>query len=121
MIVTRVIEELHVGSPVPLVWPVSDDTTSSGFSRVREENLQPAGTIHEVEGFAVDGGRVLLAGSYQRKESLFLGRLEELDFAEVTPADEAGEPLQELRAFGRRSHLYLATKEALHVVDLRTL
>ncbi len=69
----------------------------------------------------VDRGRVLLAGNYKRKESLFLGRLDELDFAEVTPVDEEGQPLRQFRAFGRRDHLYLVTREALHVVDLRTV
>jgi hypothetical protein len=72
-------------------------------------------------GFAVDGVRVLLGGSYNKKETLFLGRLDNLDFEEVTPVDEEGQPLRKFRAFGRRHLLYLATEEDLHVIDLRTL
>jgi hypothetical protein len=72
-------------------------------------------------GFAVDGGGVLLGGSYDSKDSLFLGVLGTSDFQEVTPTDEAGQPLKRFRAFGRRHRLYLATEAALHVVDLRSL
>jgi hypothetical protein len=95
------------------------------FPLVRLRDKKVAGhwqmPVSGSHGFAVDGRRVLLAASYERRESLFLGRLGELDFAEVTPADEAGEPLREFRGFGRRHHLYLATRDALHIVDLRTL
>jgi hypothetical protein len=72
-------------------------------------------------GFAVDGGRVLLGGSYNRRESLFLGPLDKLDFEEVTPVDEKGQPLRQFRAFGRRHHLYLQTEDAVHLVDLLSL
>lgn len=72
-------------------------------------------------GFAVDGRRVLLGGSYESKESLFLGRLDELNFEEVLPADEERQPVRNFRAFGRRHLLYLVTEGALRVVDLRTL
>ena len=71
--------------------------------------------------FAVAGGRVLLAGSYDRRDSLFLGNLDSLSFQEMTPVSEAGEPLKRFRAFGRRHLLYVATDAALHVVDLRSL
>lgn len=72
-------------------------------------------------GFAVDRERVLLAGSYDRRESLFLGRFDTLEFEELTPADQEGEPLRKFRAFGRRGHLFLATDESLFVVDLNGL
>jgi len=70
---------------------------------------------------AVDRGQVLLGGSYKRKESLFLVRLDGLDFEEVTPVDAEGQPLVKFRAFGRRHVLYMATEKALNVVDLRSV
>jgi hypothetical protein len=72
------------------------------------------------QGFAVDGERVLLGGSYDKKDSLFLGALETPEFQERTPVGEGGEPLKQFRAFGRRHGLYLTTEEALYVVDLRS-
>ena len=72
-------------------------------------------------GFAVAGGRVLMAGGYNSKDSLFLGGLGDSDFQELTPVNEAGEPLTRFRAFGRRHLLYLATEAVLHFVDLRSL
>jgi hypothetical protein len=72
-------------------------------------------------GFAVAEGRLLMAGGYESKDSLFLGGLGDQCFQELTPISEAGEPLTQFRAFGRRHHLYLATEAALHVVDLRSL
>jgi hypothetical protein len=72
-------------------------------------------------GFAVGQGRVLFGGSYERKGSLFLVGLDTLAAQELTPADEEGKPLGPFRPFGRRHCLYLATAEALHVVDLHTL
>jgi hypothetical protein len=71
--------------------------------------------------FAVDGERVLLAGSYDHAGTLFLGRLDKLDFEEVTPVNEEGLPLRKFSAFGRRHRLYLATEDAVHVVDLRNM
>lgn len=71
--------------------------------------------------FAVDRERVLLGGSYDRRESLFLGRLDKLDFEEVTPVDENEQPLRKFRAFGRRHHLYLRTEDAVHLVDMHLL
>jgi hypothetical protein len=73
------------------------------------------------QGFAVRDERVLLAGSYDRRESLFLGRLDTLEFEELTPVDQEGEPLRQFRAFGRRDRLFLATDNALHVVELSDL
>jgi hypothetical protein len=78
-------------------------------------------SVKGAHGFAVGGGRVLLAGKYNRRGSLFLGRLEQRRFEELTPTDEAGRPLEQFQAFGRRHLLYLATEAALHVVDLRSL
>jgi hypothetical protein len=78
-------------------------------------------SIHGSHGFAVAGGRVLLGGSYDKKESLFLGDLDTLHFRELTLVGKAKEPLRCFRAFGRRHLLYLATKTALHAVDLRSL
>jgi hypothetical protein len=72
-------------------------------------------------GFAAAGGRVLLGGGYDSKDSLFLGELGSEHFEELTPVDEAGRPLKRFRAFGRRHLLYLATEAALHAVDLRAL
>jgi hypothetical protein len=79
--------------------------------------------VHGSHAFAVDGGRVLLGSSYGRlhKDSLFLGKLDTLDFQELTPTDNTGHPLKRCHAFGRRHLLYLATEAALHVVDLRSL
>lgn len=72
-------------------------------------------------GVAVDRERVLLAGNYDRRESLFLGRLDTLEFEELMPVDHEGEPLRRFRAFGRRDRLFLATDEALYVVELNHL
>ena len=77
--------------------------------------------IRGSHGFAVDGSRVLLGGSYDRQESLFLGDLETLKFRQMTPVDEGGRPLKKFRAFGREHNLYLAVEKALYVVDLRAL
>lgn len=71
--------------------------------------------------FAVAGDRVLFAGSYARKDSLFLVRPGQTRFEELTPADASGQPLRTFRAFGRRHRLYLATDEALYSVDLNAL
>jgi hypothetical protein len=62
-----------------------------------------------------------LGGSYDEKDALFLGRLDTLAFEQILPVDEAGQRLREFRSFGRRHRLYLATTEALHVVELRSL
>jgi hypothetical protein len=62
--------------------------------------------------------RVLLGGSYDRKKSLFLGRLDTLEFQEILPVNEDGESLGRFGSFGRRNNLHLATEVALHVVDL---
>ena len=78
----------------------------------------PIGGSH---GFAVDGERVLLGGSYTKKESLFLGTLDTLEFQELQPLDERGNPLKQFRPLGRRHSLYLATEDALYVVDLGSL
>jgi hypothetical protein len=72
-------------------------------------------------GFAVDGDRVLLAGSYDRKNSLFLVRLGQSRAVELTPVDGRGRPLRKFRAFGRRDRLFLATDGGLYVVDLGSL
>jgi hypothetical protein len=68
--------------------------------------------------FAVRGGRVLLGGSYDRKQSVFLATIGAADCEELEPVDEGGRPLGSFRAFGRRGRLFLATGEALHAVDL---
>jgi hypothetical protein len=68
--------------------------------------------------FAVDGERVLFAGSYKEKDHLFLGALGTTKFQKLAPVDETGTPVRPFRASGRRHHLYLATETALHVVDL---
>jgi hypothetical protein len=78
-------------------------------------------SVHGSHAFAVDGDRVLLAGSYKERESLFLGRLDTLVFQEFTPVDEQEQPLRTFRAFGRRHRLYLETKEGPYAVDLREL
>ena len=72
-------------------------------------------------GFAVGKERVLMVGGYNQGDSLFLGRLDTLEFEELTAADREGQPLQKFRAFGRRDHLFLATDESLHVVNLSRL
>lgn len=72
-------------------------------------------------GFAVERDRVLLGASYDRKNSLFLVRLGQSRVEELTPVDGRGQPLRRFRAFGRRDRLFLATDEALHVVDLNAL
>jgi hypothetical protein len=77
--------------------------------------------VHGSNAFAVDGMRVLLGGSYERKDSLFLVHLDILASQELKPADEKGKPLRRFRPFGRRHHLYLATQEALYVVDVGSL
>jgi hypothetical protein len=72
-------------------------------------------------GFTVNGDRVLLAGSYGRKGSLFLVHLGQSRVVELTPVGERGRPLRKFRAFGRRDRLFLATDDALYVVDMSGL
>jgi hypothetical protein len=72
-------------------------------------------------GFAVDGIRVLFGGSYEKKESLFLGVVDDSDFKELVPLDKNGNPLKKFRAFGRRHQMYLETESALYLVDLKSL
>ncbi|HTU19956.1 MAG TPA: hypothetical protein VMG10_17970 [Gemmataceae bacterium] len=95
------------------------------FPLVRLMNRKVAGhwmmPVAGSHAFAVDRERVLLGGSYDRKESLFLGWLDKLDFEEVTPVDENEQPLRKFRAFGRRHHLYLQTEDAIHLVDMHSL
>jgi hypothetical protein len=77
--------------------------------------------IRGANGFAVDGERVLLGGSYDHKDRLFLGPLATLKFQQFTPVDESGTPLSPFRAMGRGACLHLATVEALYRVDLGSL
>jgi hypothetical protein len=95
------------------------------FPLVRLLDRQVAGywmmPVAGSHGVAVDRGRVLLGGSYDEKETLFLGRLDDLMFESITPVDEAGQPLRKFQPFGRRHCLYLATDESLYVVDIRNL
>ncbi len=106
----------------------SDDETwlyyYTDFPLVRLVNRRIAGSwrmpIAGSRGFAVDGKRVLLGGSY-KDASLFLGDLGSRRFAALTPVREDGKVLKSFRPFGRRHHLYLATADSLHVVDLRGL
>jgi hypothetical protein len=72
-------------------------------------------------GFAVDWGRVLLGGSYERPRSLFPGDLNGGAFRELRPVDEGGRPLGQFWSFGRGRLLFLATKRTLYVVDLCSL
>lgn len=72
-------------------------------------------------GFAVDGGRVLLGGSYSEKESLFLVALPKLEFQACRAVDDHGEPLAKFHVFGRRHHLYIQTEQALFLVDLKSI
>ena len=97
----------------------------TGFPLVRLMDGKVAGDwrmpIAGSHGFAVGKERVLMAGSYDRSNSLFLGQLDTLEFEELTPVDRKGQPLRKFRAFGRRDHLFLATNELLHVVNLNGL
>jgi hypothetical protein len=71
--------------------------------------------------FAVNDKRILLGGSYVKRESLFLGTLDELVFEELLPVDESGNRLKQFRAFGRRNNLYLETEASLLVADMNFL
>jgi hypothetical protein len=97
----------------------------TGFPLIRLLDRRVAGSwmmpVHGSSGFAVDGGRVLLGGSYERKKSLFLGDLDGLGFRELRPVDEGGEPVRDFYPFGRRHLLFLNTRKALYLVDLRSL
>ncbi len=73
------------------------------------------------KGFVVHGGRVLMAGGYDRRESLFLGGLDTFAFREIVPTDERGNPIKRFAPFGRGHMLYLATEAGLYVVDMRLL
>jgi hypothetical protein len=78
-------------------------------------------SVHGSHAFAVHDGRVLVVGGYDHRDSLFVGELGSSSFQELTPVDEATGPLGQFRAFGRHHLLFLATEEALRVVDLRSL
>jgi hypothetical protein len=95
------------------------------FPLVRLVGRQLAGSwampIAGSHGFAVDGQRVLLAGSYSKKSSLFLGVLATLEFQELTPVNEKGAPIEAFRGFGRGRALHLATAESLYSIDLNSL
>jgi hypothetical protein len=70
------------------------------------------------KGLAVAGGRVLMGGGYDDRDSLFLGDLGAEHFRELTPVTEEGRPLRDFRPFGRRHLLFLATADALYAIDL---
>ena len=69
-------------------------------------------------GLAVAPGRVLLAGSSDRRESLVLGRLDTPEVEEFSVVGSDDQPVQKFRAFGRRGHLFLATAATIRVVDM---
>lgn len=69
----------------------------------------------------MDGERVLMGGSYDNRDLLFLGALDSLKFQALAPVDESGNRLTHFRAFGRRQHLYMQTEKALFALDMRTL
>jgi hypothetical protein len=77
--------------------------------------------IRGANGFAVDGERVFLSGSYDHKDRLFLAPLATLKFEKLMPVDESGTPLPPFRAMGRGACLHLATAEALYRVGLGSL
>lgn len=71
--------------------------------------------------FAVNGKKVLFAGSYENKMTLPLVDLETMQVEELVAVDEEGDPLSFRRAYGRGPLLYLLTTHALFLLDLDTL
>jgi hypothetical protein len=101
---------LYYYTDFPLVRLVGGKLAGSWHMPIRGSN-----------GFAVDGERVLLGGSYDHKDRLFLAPLATLKFQKVTPVDEKGTPLPPFRAMGRGACLHLATAEALYRVELGSI
>jgi hypothetical protein len=69
-------------------------------------------------GFAVEGDTALFAGGYKDRGVLHLVRLGERRSLKVVPTDEGGRPLKEFSAFGRKSRLFLQTRDALYGVEV---
>lgn len=85
--------------------------------------------VHGSHAFAVNleyhalfdgnyGDYALFAGSYHKRDSLFLVKLDTLDFEELIPVDESGKAIISFQAFGRGAKLFIYTKDVLSVVQL---
>ena len=70
--------------------------------------------------FAVAEGRVLFAGSYKDRHSLFDVRLP-TSVRRLVPVDESGARLERFAAFGRSHCLFLTTEDSLFLVDASCL
>jgi hypothetical protein len=96
------------------------------FPLVQLLDWRPAGIwqdmpVHGSHGFAVSDGLVLFCGSYNKRDRLFLVRLELMSVEEMDVLDRHGEPLTGFRGIGRRSTLHLFAAEALYRLDLNDL
>jgi hypothetical protein len=84
-------ENYHAVQPLPRGTRTTTPTSyyCTDFPLVRLLDRRLAGswmmTVHGSRGFAVDGKRVLLGGSYDQSDALFLGALDQLDFQEFQP------------------------------------
>jgi hypothetical protein len=74
--------------------------------------------VQGAHGFAVDGERAVFAGSYDSDDRLFLLSLASMHIEELQPVDGDGEVLTFQRAFGRGPRLFLATEQALFMLNL---
>jgi hypothetical protein len=68
--------------------------------------------------FAVSGQRVLFAGTYKKRNCLFLADLDKTRVKEQVPVTEGGRIIRSFTAFGRGSRLYLYSGTEVFAVDL---
>jgi hypothetical protein len=68
--------------------------------------------------FAVSGQRVLFAGTYKKRNSLFLADLEKTRVKEQVPVNDYGKAIGSFTAFGRGNRLYLHSGIEVFAVDL---
>lgn len=64
------------------------------------------------------GDYALFAGCYEKRDSLFLVNLNNLEFEELIPVDESGEVIRSFRAFGRGTKLFFAHQSRWSVIRL---
>ena len=69
-------------------------------------------------GFAATKEQALFAGSYHKRDWLFLVSLDTMEVKALQPVDSNGKPIAFEAAFGRGSRLYLVTQRALLALDL---
>jgi hypothetical protein len=80
--------------------------------------IWPKVAVQGAHAFAVSGQRVLFAGMYEKRNSLFLADLDTTKVQERVPVNDAGKIIRTFTAFGRGTRLYLHSGNEVFAVDL---